>query len=196
MRKLTSNPKIVIDGLELPINTGNGLYNCYIEPLEAIKGQLDAMLSNHRKVFTIRFDIRVHSYTDDNKVVSDFIRKYVRWAKRHYGMKRIAYVWCREVEKAKSQHYHLIFMLDGSKVNVAGNLKNKALEIGSIQDLSVRLCDKPSTLIKRSDLDEGNYDKYEQAFYRASYLAKERGKSHKGERSKSFDSSRVKAKID
>lgn len=192
MRKRTNADSIEIDGLDLPINTKSGNCYCYVEPLERIKKELDAMLSWHCKVFVIRFDIRIHEYSDDNQVISKFTKTLIEWAKRHYGLKRVGYAWCREVERSKKQHYHLVFMFDGNQIRAAGTLTNKIGEIASLQNLSHWICEKPSYMVHRKDLDKGDYSKYNKAFYRVSYLAKERGKTIKGERANSFQTSRVK----
>lgn len=206
MRKLTNKSEIEIDGQLLPINTGGGDYYCYVEPLEKIKRELDTMLTYHNKVFVFRLDVHVHSYSPTNEHITNFRRSFVKWLKSHYKMKRVGYAWCREVETAKKQHYHLLFMLDGDKVNRVGEVDPKKRtdndtfyglferieHIASIQDLTVSLPRKrPSYMIKRSELEQGNFTKYHQAFYRSSYLAKERGKKLKAERANSFSTSRL-----
>ena len=206
LRKITNQSEINIDGQLLPINTGNGEYYCYVEPLESIKRELDTMLLHHNKVFIFRLDIHVHEYSPTNEPVTNFRRSFVKWLKSHYGMKRVGYVWCREVETAKKQHYHLLFMLDGDKVNRVGEVDPKKRidsgtyygiferieHIASIQNLTVSLpTKKPSYMIKRADLEKGNFTAYDQVFYRSSYLAKERGKKLKAERANSFSTSRI-----
>ena len=44
MRKPTNKKAIILDGMELPIITHDGKYYCYVEPLEKIKRELDAMV--------------------------------------------------------------------------------------------------------------------------------------------------------
>jgi hypothetical protein len=191
MRKLTNEKAVVIDGMELPINTRDGELHCYVEPLEKIKREFDAMLSWHSKLFVFRLDIRVHSYSADNQVLTKFLTSYNEWLKRKYKLNRIGYAWCREVETAKKQHYHLVLMIDGNEVRTMKNVADKAIEIGSIQNLSVWVPKNPSYLIRRKELAGGDYSKYKLAFERASYLAKERGKTIKGERANSFHTSRI-----
>lgn len=191
MRKLTNDETITIDGLELPILTHDGKYNCFVEPLPKIKRELDAMLSHHRKVFVFRIDIRIERYTADNEVITKFLRSFIPWLKRRYGLHRVGYVWCREVETSKKQHYHLVFMIDGTAVKTMKTITDKAIEIASIQDLSPWIPKSPSYLIERKHLEQGNYTKYKEAFRRASYIAKERGKKVKGESVNSFQTSRV-----
>lgn len=195
MRKLTNDTTITIDGLELPILTHDGKYNCFVEPLPKIKRELDAMLSHHRKVFVFRIDIRIERYTADNEVMTKFLRSFIPWLKRRYNLKRVGYVWCREVETSKKQHYHLVFMIDGTAVKTMKTITDKAIEIASIQDLSPWIPKSPSYLIERKRLDEGDYSKYKEAFRRASYIAKERGKKVKGESVNSFQTSRIKPRL-
>lgn len=198
MHILTNDPTVTIDGLELPIqNKGKDgkIYNCYVEPLQRFKREIDAMLSHHCKVFVLRFDVRVHTYTPTNTVITDFRKSYAERVKRYYKTKNVAYVWCREVEKKKKQHYHFAVIVDGNEAWVAGALLAMAEEVAAIQDLSIGYCDNPSYLIKRTDLAKGDYNTYNDAFYRLSYLAKERGKTIKAERANSYQTSRIKPRL-
>lgn len=209
MRKKTNANEVTIDGLSLPIDTWDGKYYCYVEPMERIKRELDTMLLHHSKVFVFRLDIRGYRYSPTNEPVTNFLRAFIKWLKSHYGMKRVGYAWCREVETSKNQHYHLTFMLDGDKVRTIGivdpkdrkedgrnGMFERLQHIASIQDLSLHLPEKPTYMIKRKALENGDYQKYEQAFYRSSYLAKERGKKLKAERANSFSTSRIKRAAD
>ena len=209
MRVISNEPTIELDGLILPIYTSKGDY--YVEPLVAIKDQLDAMLSHHNKVFVFRFDIKIKknsyyddegnefsTFTDDNQVITNFLKVFNRWLKRRYKLSRIGYVWCREIEKAKKQHYHLVFMVDGNLINEATSLYNtispKIKEMAIKQGLVDYIC-KNHYLIEHKDLKQGDYTSYKNAFYRASYLAKVTGKNIKGERANNFQPSRVKPRL-
>ncbi len=198
MRKLTNKPAVKIDGLELPIlNTGKDgkIYNCYVEPLQRFKREIDAMLSHHCKIFVLRFDVHVHTHSQTNEVISKFRKSYADRIKRYYKTKNVAYVWCREVEKSKKQHYHFAVIVDGNEAWVAGALLAMAEEVASLQDLTIGFCKNPSYLIKRADLSKGDYSTYNDAFKRLSYLAKERGKAIKAERANSYQTSRIKPRL-
>jgi hypothetical protein len=198
MRILTNEPTVTIDGLELPIqNMGKDgkIYNCYVEPLQRFKREIDAMLSHHCKIFILRFDVRIYTNSQTNEVISNFRKSYAERVKRYYKTKNVAYVWCREVEKKKKQHYHFAVIVDGNEAWVAGALLAMAEEVAAIQDLSIGYCDNPSYLIKRTDLAKGDYSTYNDAFYRLSYLAKERGKTIKAERANSYQTSRIKPRL-
>ena len=198
MRILTNEPTVTIDGLELPIqNMGKDgkIYNCYVEPLQRFKREIDAMLSHHCKIFILRFDVRIYTNSQTNEVISNFRKSYAERVKRYYKTKNVAYVWCREVETAKKQHYHFAVIVDGNETKVGGALQYMAEEVASLQDLTIGYCANPSYLIKRSDLAKGNYSTYNEAFYRLSYLAKERGKTIKAERANSYQTSRIKPRL-
>lgn len=209
MRVISNEPTIELDGLILPVYTSKGDY--YVEPLVAIKDQLDAMLSHHSKVFVFRFDIRIKensyydeegnefsTFTDDNQIVTNYLKVFNRWLKRRYKLSRIGYVWCREIEKAKKQHYHLVLMVDGNKINATTSLHNtikpKIKELAIRQGL-VEHIPPNAYMVDNADLKQGDYTLYKDAFYRASYLAKVTGKGIKGERANNFQPSRVKPRL-
>ena len=200
MKELTNEPTIIIDDLELPIlNTGkNGkIYNCYVEPLQRFKREIDAMLSHHSKVFMLRFDVRVNTHSQTNEQMTRFLRSYIPRVERYYKTKNVAFVWCREVERAKKQHYHFAVMVDGSNATrVSQELLRMADEVAAHQKLDkIGYCENASYLIKRTDLAKGDYSTYNEAFKRLSYLAKERGKTIKAERANSYQTSRIKPRL-
>ena len=41
--------------------------------------------------------------------------KLTKRLKRKYKLCRVGYIWVREQEKSKHQHYHLVLMIDGNK---------------------------------------------------------------------------------
>lgn len=199
MRELTNEPTVIIDGLELPIlNTGKDgkIYNCYVEPLQRFKREIDAMLSHHNRVFILRMDVHVDAHSPTNEKMTRFLRSYVSRIQRNYKTKNVGTIWCREVEKVKKQHYHLAVMVDGSNATrVSKELLRMADEVAKHQKLSIGYCDNASYLIKRTDLAKGDYSTYNDAFYRLSYLAKERGKTIKAERANSYQTSRIKPRL-
>ena len=200
MRELTNEPTVIIDGLELPIlNTGKDgkIYNCYVEPLQRFKREIDAMLSHHSKVFMLRFDVRVNTHSQTNEQMTRFLRSYIPRVERYYKTKNVAFVWCREVERAKKQHYHFAVMVDGSNATrVSQELLRMADEVAAHQKLDkIGYCENASYLIKRTDLAKGDYSTYKAAFKRLSYFAKERGKTIKAERANSYQTSRIKPRL-
>jgi len=190
MRKITIANEIEINGKVLPILTSGIGKGCYVEMLTAIEREMTAMLSNHNKVLMFRIDVHVNNYTDNNTVISTLLRRYKRWAMEYYDTKRIAHVWCREVETAKKQHYHLFLMIDGNKVQTTDYLFDKFNDIALNSNLHAWLPENPYYRVKKDDMLA-----YSEAFKRASYLAKQRGKKIKGERANSYSASRIQPRL-
>lgn len=194
MRKKINDDYLRLDGRDLPINTKHGKYYCYVEPMERFKRELDHMIDYHNKVFMFRFDVRLYEYTPDNKVLTKLIKAFVAWVKRRYDMKRVGYIWVRELERSKHQHYHVAVMLDGNKVRTTKALLEQLDHLTSIQNMSIGYCKNPSYMIKRQDIIDGNYTIYDDAFRRVSYFAKERGKNYKGDSANNYQTSRIRPK--
>ena len=105
-------------------------------------------------------------------------------------MKRLGYMWVREQEKAKSQHYHLALFLDGNKVQHPSKLlrwiKGRWTWYEQPKPPTIK---RPFLMTKRqckSSIDD--------AVYRISYLAKPRGKGYRNRYTKDYSTSRIKAK--
>lgn len=191
MSKITVESKLEINGRLLPVNAQGEGKGCYVSMLKTIDDQMTAMLSHHNKVLMIRLDVHVGGYSDDNAKISDYIRRVRRWAYDHYNTNRMGYVWCREQERAKWQHYHLLFMIDGNKARTSHAFISKCKEIAARHGLHVPNIDEPYKMVKRADAKA-----YNEVFYRASYLAKERGKGYKGKFANDFAASQIKLKAD
>jgi hypothetical protein len=91
----------------LKINAGidKGIY---LEILNRIISQLDTAYLIHKRLLVVRFDLHLKHYTPDNEVISKFIKRTKQWISRNYKIKNIGYAWVRELERAKTQHYHLV----------------------------------------------------------------------------------------
>jgi Inovirus Gp2 len=175
VRTIVRDKEIVLGKQTLAIQTTKKR-GCYLEILEALKSQMDAFLSHHARMLFVRVDLHQYEYSDDNKPMSDFMRKFIKRLKRDYKMTRVGYLWVREMEKAKRQHYHLVVMLDGRAVRYPKKVIEVAESIadgwGWPKPFTPKKC---YYTVHRSD-----FDSFAQAFRRGSYLAKERGKGYKG----------------
>ena len=150
----------------------SGLYTHILRP---ILSQFNNMLVKHSKVFVYRFDIRVAGYTEDNKVISDLIRRLKKRIKAHYRIGNISYCWVREQERSKHQHYHLVFLLDGQKVRHPYQLNKWIAAYSEFFDLKPYWAGYHN--VRR---DQADYEmKAQQACYHVSYLAKSRGKGYR-----------------
>lgn len=187
MRRVVRAERVFIDGLEFRVNA-DSKKGVYLEIIEAAKQQLDAMLSHHARVLVIRLDIRQPDYTADNKPMSRFMGKLLKRLKRRYETERIGFVWVRELERAKQQHYHLALMLDGRAVRHPARVIELAEEIADRWDWPAPYTPRSCYyLIHRMDRE-----RYQEALYRLSYMAKERGKFHKAQAANNYGRSAVK----
>lgn len=183
----TDAKAITVNGRTWWVNSKiSGLYSHIIK---AMINQIDAMLNHHSKVHIIRFDLRLYEYTEDNKKITSFNRRLFKWLKREYNLNRVGFMWCREHERAKQQHYHYALLIDGHKIRRPAFVLNKVKEIwlslmGS--DYTPKNC--------YYNVKRDSYDSIQAAIWRTSYLAKVRGKGYKPPQTKSYGTSRIKPK--
>lgn len=188
VKRVIRMDSLAISGEQLQIQADDK-QGCFIEILWRVKQQLDAMLSHHSRVMVVRVDLHAAGYTANNYLLSNFIRKMRKKLKRQYDLTRIGFIWVREQEKSKSQHYHFALLIDANKVRYPNKIIKTMEEIWQGWEQP-----KPYTpkncyyLIHRGSLDD-----YQEVFYRLSYMAKERGKGYKGKTANDYSASRIKA---
>ena len=107
------------------------------------------------------------------------------WIKSYYkGVNEVRYVWVRELEKAKRQHYHAVLMLNGNKIRNPYYIHEKGKEIwSSLRGTSYHVS-------KHYHFHRDDHDSICEAFYHISYLAKARGKGFKPHHTKNYGTSR------
>ena len=174
-------------GVELDINVTmrNG---CYVSILKSLKGQMDAMQSHYSRVLIIRLDLHVSEYSGDNKKLSRMMGRLTEWLREKYGTTRIGYIWVRENERAKSQHYHLAIMVDGHVIRYPIKVIEWIERWWQLRNEPKPFTPKNCyTMIKR-----GEPETYQKAFKRISYLAKSRGKGYKNDTANNYSVSRIK----
>lgn len=177
-----------MDDITLKI-LGGAKQGCYVEILERTKQQLDAMLSHHCKVLVLRLDLSVNDYTPKNEIISKFIRKARKKFEAQYGFTRMGFIWAREQEKAKKQHYHFALIVDANKVRHPHRMISICEGIAEAWELRLFTPKHCYYQIKR-----GDEIAYQKAYHRLSYLAKTRGKGYKAHSANDYSSSRIKAK--
>ena len=163
-------------------------YGVYKEVVYAFIEQLDLAIKIHKRVLVVRLDFHMNYYTEDNHIFSNFIKNIKQYLDRHYDIQNVGYQWVREQEKSKKQHYHLALILDGNKIQHPGKLneviKEKWLARGSRY--------KPKNCFYY--IDKHNHQKVRaKAIYRASYMAKSRGKGVRPAQTKDYYCSRLKS---
>nr|WP_321259068.1 inovirus-type Gp2 protein [uncultured Pseudodesulfovibrio sp.] len=101
----------------LPINNGNGQYDCYEMILQKIHERLTWMTNKHCRVLFIRFDLRFprdHMSNGGNDEISHFF-KIMKDNARNAGCE-FHFVWVREQKDSDTPHYHCVVLLNGSRV--------------------------------------------------------------------------------
>jgi len=188
MAHITKDEAITVSGKTWWVNSKkSGLIT---HTLKSMITQVDNMLSHHSKIHVIRFDLRMYQYTELNTIMTVFNRRLIKWLKRKYQLKRIGYIWCRELETAKQQHYHYVLMLDGHKV------RNPIIILPKVKKLWEDELGGSEFTPKNCfyNLIRGDYDSIQSAIWRISYLAKARGKGYKPSQTKNHRTSRIKHK--
>lgn len=112
-KSVTSSPEF--NGL--PINNGNGHYDCYEMILQKIHERLTWMTNKHCRVLFIRFDLRFprdHKTHGNNDEISRFF-KIMKDNARNSGCE-FHFVWVREQKDSDTPHYHCVVLLNGSRV--------------------------------------------------------------------------------
>jgi len=167
------------------VNSGEGK-GIIKEILEKLIEQLQISYEIHRRLHVLRFDLRQENYSDDNKTISRFFNLMNQWLRRNYQMKEIGYGWVREQSRAKSQHYHCVYYLDGDKIRYPNKLIKKIKEAWIHGHMPV--VENPYYNINQS-----NYStQMQNAIKRISYMAKSKTKGYRKPQTKDYNVSRLK----
>ena len=169
----------------LPINADDD-YKCIPILVERLADEFYGALKLHSKVLVLRIDIHTHTPGLKNTTIEGLLRWLKQDSNRNYRMKNIGHMWVREYGERKKTHWHLVLLLDGNKVQDSWSVVNKIKcyweekkQYGLVKPVK-----NPYTKIIRGDTDSFN-----EAFYRSSYLTKERTKNIGSERT--YGSSRL-----
>ncbi|WP_161783154.1 MULTISPECIES: YagK/YfjJ domain-containing protein [Shewanella] len=152
--------------------------------------QIEALLSVTSRVFIIRFDSHVSGYSQDNAQISIFRRRLIKSLRRRYPDLLFGYIWVREQEKAKQQHYHFAFIVDAERVPSASVVLDAAIKAWErLTGIHPHVPKHPYYIVKR-----GDEQSFIEAAGRISYLAKSRGKGYRPDQTKDYGTSRFKMK--
>ena len=174
-----------VNGELLRVNSGHNR-GVYTEIVKRFTEQLDIALSLHRRLLVHRLDLHTTYYSPNNKIISRFMNRIKQWIKRNYGIQSIGYIWAREQERSKHQHYHLAIMLDGDKIRHPKKLNEKLKEMWSPHG-HMPVISKPYYYIDKHNREQMRGE----AIYRVSYLAKVRGKGNRDPQAKDYQTSRL-----
>lgn len=152
-------------------------------------GQIESLLTHTDSIFVIRMDCHPSGFSTDNSQIEVFIRRFKRKLRRRYPELLIGHLWVREHEKAKSQHYHFVLMVDANRIPSSNVVTDAAISVWEkLTGIHPHIPKSPYYLVKR-----GNKQSVQEAAKRMSYLAKSRGKGYRPDQTKDYGSSRVKA---
>lgn len=149
----------------------------------------ETMLSHYQRVFVVRVDLHPRQYSPTNKGIGLYLQAEKAKLQKLYNCK-VAYFCTREQVSSSIEHYHVVFMLSGHKIQHPSRLVD-SLSI-SWQEFSGGTLRK----VKRSygTMTRGNKASIDPIIYRISYLTKEHSKELNGI-AKNFISSRLKPKL-
>lgn len=195
-QKRTKNSKTItysnfvqFEGKRYPILQGK--QGVFSKIMHRLTEELSASLELWGRVFALRFDLHHKDiYRENNQWVSKFFKNLKRRLEREYGMATIGYLWVREQEKAKAQHYHVVLFLDGNKIRHSSKINTTLSDTWKAVNPSnyVAIPEKPFYFID----DE---ETLASAIERISYLAKVRGKGYRANQVKDFYGSSLYNKI-
>lgn len=203
---LIHSSEYVLDGLVYRLDYDSmkkGYHPIRKEIIDAFIKQIHAMQSQYSKVFAFRFDLSVPEgmpVSESNGLVSDlFERLRGRFKKKAWNgqpIKKFAYGWVREKERAMQVHYHCWIALPHFQVQTAG-FGNTGM-IGLISELWNELTDDTSRVHLaengRYSIVRGHHDSLADFVERISYLAKNSGKFSSGEGHRIFSTSKLRMK--
>ena len=179
------NENLRINGELLGVNAG-GKYGVYVEIIQRFVEQLDIAISIHKRLLVHRVDLHTTYYSPNNKIISRFMNRVKQWIGRNYGIDNIGYLWVREQERAKHQHYHLVLLLDGDKIRHPKRL-NELIKEKWLPHGHMPVIPRPYYFINKHNHQEKRGD----VIYRVSYLAKIRGKGYRDPQAKDYQASRL-----
>ena len=189
---MTNQSPYIINTDSYDINTGKNKHSCFTNILDTLHAQMQAMLSHHNKIIVVRVDLHCEKYTPCNIELSRFMCKVRKRLYSHYKCTRFGYLWVREQERSKSQHYHLMLIIDANKIQYPSALLSCLQERWSVRR-HPRPCVPKNCFCKVHCGDDKAFD---EECYRCSYLVKERDKSHSGSFDNDYSGSRVTLKYD
>ena len=179
---------VVHNGTTYEILAGEN-YGIYLSIVHKMIDQLEICQEKWGRVFAVRLEPRQDYYRGDNKLMSRFICNFKKKILIKYGIREMGFQWCREIETAKQQHYHVVVFLDGYKVNSAWSIHRIGKEVWE----RIHSGNHMSYVKNRSSYDVRKGDELTKRalIKRVSYLAKTRGKSYRDPQAKDYSSSRL-----
>jgi hypothetical protein len=131
------------------------------------------------KLTAIRIELHLKKWTANNAPVREFFTKLRRQLFKQYGKIYHRYIWVREQDQAKAQHYHAVLLVDGQFVKHPSIIEKIASSIWSYGYLC--LPPRPFYHIHRDQIG-----RFCALVYRLSYLAKAETKGNRPKKIKDY----------
>lgn len=84
--------------------------------MDSIFTVLREFFERRSKLIAIRIELHLKQWTENNSCVREFFAKLRRQLLKQYGNIYYRYIWVREQDQAKAQHYHAVLLVDGQFV--------------------------------------------------------------------------------
>ena len=189
-KRVTDKDSITHHDKTYQINNGKGRkkFGLFTEILQRVIEQFEIARIKWKRVFVLRFDLHLPTEFNHNKQMTLFRKRLFQKLKREYGFKQIGFCWAREYHgKGKGQHYHWVLFLDGGLIRHSSR----------INDMVRQAWERPTggyhvPTIKNPFYFVDSEETAQAAIYRASYLAKTRGKGYREKQTKDYQCSRLK----
>ncbi len=189
----------------LPINaSAQHGHECYVQILQTIHDQLNALLSYHSRITIVRLDLHLPNSLDiDHRNEGKLLSLYIKQIKRllsssNWNIRgKFIHGYVKEIGDNKKSHFHLYLGFQTLYKNL-GHI-NTTGHTGVWKELNntwIRLSGGTAHIVpKVHTIDRSNSKALEPCFYHLSYLAKTRTKHfNTGETYKRYCSSRLKPK--
>jgi len=187
-KKKHSGTHFRFSGVDYEINTrgqSGKVYSVYAEIMTKAIEQIIAAYTKHKRVFIQHMVLSISGFTHDNRDMTAIRKSIIQKLKRQYDVKDVGFIWVREMESAKQQHYHFALFLDGRKV---WHHKGLADSIRHIVKNSKAFTKAQFTGFHQVTDETTLRD----AIFHTSYFAKTRGKGYRDEQAKDYATSRLK----
>ena len=173
-----------VDGTVLRIKNHEE-WGSYHPALKKTHERCKHMLSHHCKVFCMRVDFKVTSAHWNEGQFSSYLESAKKKIMKRYRLKFVGHVWGRESSQDGSHHFHLLLLVDGSKVQfpsvIHGILINDWKSLGHPNPHW-----STHHMIKNTVDDD-----FKDAFEHSSYIAKIHTKDEQPPKARNFGYSKI-----
>ncbi len=171
-------------GENVPVNAkGSGVYTATVKKSFE---QFDRGLDKWGRQLVVFAQLHRDHSQPTNEIVTILLKRIKYHFSVELGIDEFGYHWCRELERGKGAHYHLVIWLDGDKYRAS----NRITPI--IETAWENLGGTVASLRKHYHYVDNETTRLE-TLYRLSYLSKGRGKGDRPPQTKDHGMSRLKA---